>query len=264
MKNAAWRLGAVLGSVFLVSACRTAGETGKPEGIVGGIDLARITIYDQRPAPDGLQSGAPYMRAVIDEGFYVMSGTGRIELHDVHNGFRSVNLFPGRYVQIPPCTLHRLIDTDHLVVLSITESAGPAARNDARIYFGQAVDENPAEFARLASLAEAEGLEGALKRRDEAVRAYTLFLDLWKFDKVAYYKELERFVGLHLNAVTRKRKEFKGEADAAAWAAHYRARLKNLPLNRDEMSPAFYFPPEAEIPGLSGFLLPVTNLERIK
>ncbi|MCX6567222.1 MAG: cupin domain-containing protein [Candidatus Aminicenantes bacterium] len=264
MKNLSRWLGAVLGSVFLVSACRPAGETGKPEGIIGGIGLTRITVYDQRPAPDGLQSGAPYMRAVTDEGFYVISGTGRIELHDVHNGFRSVNLSPGRYVQIPPCTLHRLIGTDHLVVLGVTGSAGPAARNDARIYFGQAVDENPVEFVRLTGLAEAEGLEGALKRRDEAVRAYTLFLELWKFDKVAYYRELERFAGVHLKTAAAKRNEFDGKAGSAAWTARYRARLKNLPLNRDEMPPAFYFPPEEEIPGLSGLLLPVTNLEKIK
>jgi len=264
MKNAARWLGAFLGSVFLVSACRDAGVAGKPEGIVGGIGLTRITVYDQRPAPDGLHSGAPYMRAVTDEGFYVIGGTGRVELHDVHYGFRSINLSPGRYVQIPPCTLHRLIDTDHLVVLSVTGSAGPAAKNDARIYFGQVVDEHPAEYDRLAGLAEAEGLEGALKRRDEAVRAYGDFFELWTFDKVAYYKELERFVGLHLNAVAAKRNEFDGAAGAAAWTAFFRARLKNLPLNRDELPPVFHFPAETETPGLNGLLLPVTNLATIK
>ena len=103
-----------------------------------------------------------------------------------------------------------------------------------------------------------------MKLRDEAVRAYSAFFELWKFDKVAYYKELERFVGLHLNAAAAKRDEFDGGAGAAAWAAHFRARLKNLPLNRDEMPPAFHFPPEAEIPGLNGLLLPVTNLETVK
>jgi hypothetical protein len=44
---------------------------------------------------------------------------------------------------------------------------------------GRAVDENPAEFARLTGLAKAKGLEGALDRRDAAVRAYAELLDLW-------------------------------------------------------------------------------------
>jgi len=265
MKHAALRIGAVLASAFLLAACRDSGPAGKAEGIVGGIGLARITVYDQRPGPDGLFSGAPYMRAVTDEGFYVMSGTGRLEIHDVRKGFRSINLSPGRYVQVPPCTLLRLVGTDHLVVLSLRAGPGKeAGEEDVRLYFGQVADENPAEYERLAGGAGAEGLEGALKRRDEAVRAYGSFFSLWSFDRVAYYKELERFVGHVLNAAAAGRTQLGDGTAGSGWTARHRARLKDLPLNRDEIPAVFSFPPEKESLGWSGLVLRVTSLDAVK
>jgi len=268
MKNTARISGSLSALVllFLVSACGPADNPAKAGRIVGGIGLTRIAVYEQRPGPDGLLTGAPIIHAVIDEGFYVMSGSGRLELNDVHRGFRSINLIPGRYVQVPPCTLYRLVSNDHLVVLSLTSGGLPAEEVDFRIYFGKDADASPAEYARLSGLAAAEGLEGALKRRDEAVRAYSLFISLWKLDKPTYYMELERFVGLQLNEAAPKRDAIGKAVDTgpAAWTARFRARLKDLPLNRNEMSPVFYFPPEKESPGLSGLVQPVTNLEEIK
>ncbi|MHB8054161.1 MAG: hypothetical protein ACYDH3_02805 [Candidatus Aminicenantales bacterium] len=268
MKNTARRGGSIsaLALIFLVSACGPAGNPAKAGGVVGGIGLTRIAVYEQRPGPDGLFSGAPVIHAVIDEGFYAMSGSGRIELNDVHRGFRTINLTPGRYVQVPPCTLYRLISVDHLVVLNLTASGAPEEADDTRIYFGKDVDANPAEYARLSGLAAAEGLEGALKRRDEAVKAYSLFVSLWKLDKPTYYVEIERFVGLQLDAAAPKRAAIGKAVDAgpAAWTARFKARLRDLPLNRNEMPPVFHFPPETETPGLSGLLLLVTNLEAIK
>lgn len=249
-----------------VSACGPAGHPEKAGGVVGGIGLTRITVYEQRPGPDGLNAGAPMIHAVLDEGFYVMSGSGRIELHDVHRGFRSINLSSGRYVQVPPCTLYRLVSSDHLVVLSLTAAGVAAEADDTRIYFGKDVDTNPAEYDKLNGLAATEGLEGALKRRDEAVRAYELFLSLWKIGKPTYYVELERFVGRQLDAAGPKRAALdKAVAGGpAAWAARYQARIKDLPLNRDAMSPVFQFPPETETPGVSGMCLALSNLEEIK
>ena len=250
---------------IFVSACGPTGRPGKSGGLVGGIALTRIAVFEQRPGPDGLHSGAPLIHAVFDEGFYAVSGSGRIELHDVHRGFRSINLSPGRYVQVPPCTLYRLISSDHLVVLSLAAARAPAEADDTRIYFGKDVDVNPAEYDRLNGLAAKNGLEGALARRDEAVRAYMFFASLWKVDKPTYFMELERFVGRQLDAAGPKRAGLdKAVAEGpAAWVARYQARVKDLPLNRNEMPPMFHFPPDAETPGASGMCLPVLILEQI-
>lgn len=267
MKRSAWTWGTILALSLLIPACRNEeGTVMAKEGVIGGIGLTRLTVYDQRPAPDGLQSGSPHIHAITDEAYYVMSGSGKVELHDLRFGFRSIDLTPGRFIQFPPCTLHRLVNTGHLVILVVMGNAGLAEHGDARIYFGKAVDDKPAEYDRLVGLAQADGLEGALTRRDEAVRAYQSFVDLWTFDKVAYYRELERFITVQLGAAAAKRKEFGDavQAGPGAWANRYRARVKNLPLNMDEMSPIFYFPSEETTFGMCGILQPVSNVATIK
>ncbi|MBE0711842.1 MAG: cupin domain-containing protein [Candidatus Aminicenantes bacterium] len=238
---------------------------GRAEDLISGIGLTQLTVYDQRPAPDGLMSGSPHVHAVTDEGYYVMSGRGRVELHDLKDGFRSVELAPGRYVQFPPGVVHRLVNTDHLVLLVVMGNAGLAERGDARIYFGKAVDENPVEFARLAGLAKAKGLEGALDRRDAAIRAYVGLLEIWAKDRKAYFRELERFIGVHMKAAAGLRKGFSEavEAGPVAWGERFRKRLENLPLGREELSPVLHLPPDETTLGMCGILRPVTKLEAV-
>jgi mannose-6-phosphate isomerase-like protein (cupin superfamily) len=238
---------------------------GRAEELISGIGLTHLTVYDQRPAPDGLMSGSPHVHAVTDEGYYVVSGRGRVELHDLKDGFRPVELSPGRYVQFPPGVVHRLVSTDHLVLVVVMGNAGLAERGDARIYFGKAVDENPAEFARLVGLAKVKGLEGALDRRDAAIRGYVGLLELWAKDREAYFRELERFIGVHMKAAAELRKGFSEavEAGPVAWGERFRKRLENLPFGRDQLSPVLHLPPEETTLGMCGVLRPVTKLEAV-
>ena len=238
---------------------------GRAEDLISGIGLTHLTVYDQRPAPDGLMSGSPHVHALTDEGYYVVSGRGRVELHDLKDGFRSVELSPGRYIQFPPGVVHRLVSTDHLVLLVVMGNAGLAERGDARIYFGKAVDENPAEFARLVGLAKAKGLEGALDRRDAAIRAYVGLLESWAKDRQAYFRELGRFIGVHMKAAAGLRKGFSEavEAGPVAWGERFRKRLENLPLGREELSPILHLPPDETTLGMCGVLRPVTKLEAV-
>jgi mannose-6-phosphate isomerase-like protein (cupin superfamily) len=210
-----------------------------PEPLVGGIGLTELTVYDERPAPDGLMSGSPHVHALTDEAYYVLGGRGRVELHDLASGFRSVDLRPGRYVQFPPGTLHRLVNEDRLVILAVMGNAGLAERGDARIYFGRGVDDDPAEYARLAGLALTNGLEGALDRRDAAVRAYAGLMGLWSKDRPAYFRELGRFL-----AVQRK------AASALRPSSHEAAASR----------PALYVPSAASTLGMCGHLRPVAGL----
>lgn len=237
----------------------------RPEDLISGIGLTRLTVYDQRPAPDGKMSGSPHVHAVTDEGYYVIGGRGRVELHDLEYGFRTVDLEPGRYLQFPPGTLHRLVNTDQLVILVVMGNAGLAERGDARIYFGKAVDEDPVEFARLTGLAKDRGLEGALDRRDAAIRAYMGLLELWAKDRPAYDRELGRFLGVHMKAAEGLRAGF-GEAvgsGPAAWAEKLRRRLAALPKPGAEPAPVLHTPPDAVTYGMCGVLRPVISLEAV-
>jgi mannose-6-phosphate isomerase-like protein (cupin superfamily) len=234
--------------------------------VIGGIGLTHLTVYDQRPAPDGLNSGCPHVHAVTDEGYYVMSGSGRVEIHDVRFGFRSVELLPGRYLQFPPGTLHRLVSVDRLTILVVMGNAGLAERGDARIYFGKRIDDDPAEFARLVGLAKAGGIEGALKRRDAAVRAYRELMKFWKSDRPAYDAELKRFIDLHLATAAGQREAFLDAVRSGplAWVERARARLAALPLkSAGDISPLLHLPPVEPLLGMCGLLRPVTSLEPV-
>jgi mannose-6-phosphate isomerase-like protein (cupin superfamily) len=251
---------AVLALAFAALVARPA--SGLAEDLISGIGLTHLTVYDQRPAPDGLMSGSPHVHAVTDEGYYVVSGRGRVELHDLKHGFRTVDLSPGRYLQFPPGTLHRLVNTDHLVLLVVMGNAGLAERGDARIYFGQEVDDDPAEFERLVGLAKAQGLEGALDRRDAAIRAYGGLLELWKTDRAAYFAELARFIGVHRKAAARLGGGFAKavEDGPVAWGERFRERVANLPAATEEGGPLLHVPTGGTTLGMCGVLRPVTTL----
>ena len=258
------RTGAVI-ATLLVAALAFRPAAAPAEDIISGIGLTHLTVYDQRPAPDGKMSGSPHLHAVTDEGYYVMSGQGKVELHDLENGFRTVDLTPGRYLQFPPGTLHRLVNTDRLVLLVVMGNAGLAERGDARIYFGKAVDEDPAEFDRLVGLAKAKGLEGALDRRDAAIRAYMGLVELWTKDQPAYYAELARFIRVHMQAAARQVSSFGRavEAGPMAWGQRFRKRLENLPGGSDEAGPILHVPSGSTTLGMCGILRPVTGFEAV-
>lgn len=243
-----------------------AAAAGAADGLIAGIGLTRLTVYEQRRAPDGLNSGSPHVHAVTDEAYYVLSGNGRVELHDLAHGFRTVDLTPGTFLQFPPCTLHRLISTDHLVILAIMGNSGLAERGDARIYFGRAVDEDPSEYARLVNLPGGRGLEGALDRRDAAVKAYLPFLDLWSADREAYRSELARFIDLHLRAAAVRRAEFSSIVDSGiqAWAERTAARLAGLPQTPAPSDPLIARPPAEPLLGMCGLLEPVVDPEPVQ
>lgn len=198
--------------------------------LIAGIGLTRLKVYEQRPAPDGELCGCAHVHACTDEGYYVVSGSGAIELHDLRQGFRRVPLAPGDYVQFPPETLHRSVSTRQLEVLAVMGNAGLAEHGDARIYFGPVIDADPAEFARLVALPKANGLGGALERRDASVRAYMKLLALWRDDRNAYFAELARFVGVHKRALATRTAELEQviEDGPARWVRRGLDRVHGL------------------------------------
>ena len=261
------RLLIILSCALVLTSCAAfaqADET-QAKGLIGGIGLTHLTVYEQRSAPDGLNSGSPHVHAVTDEAYYVLGGTGKAELHDVQHGFRTVELRQGQYLQFPPCVLHRIVSTGSLVILAVMGNAGLAERGDARIYFGKSVDGNPTEFARLTGLAKEKGLDGALERRDAAVRAYQDLLKLWKTDKSAYFGELSRFIQAHLTAMEQIKPRF---ADAVArgplqWGKLSRQRLDALPQGEPQPEAGFHDGEPKIAYGMCGILRPVLDLKAL-
>jgi hypothetical protein len=127
--------------------------------------------------------------------------------------------------------LHRIINDGGLEILGIMSNAGLSERGEARIYFGQAVDDDPAAYQRLVNLPKSKGLEGALERRDAAVAAYQQLLALHDNDRMAYRAELERFSRVHGEACRKDQAEYAAviESGPVRWADEALDRLENLP-----------------------------------
>jgi len=252
---------------FVVAATRLAAVTPvtSPQEIVGGVGLTHLTVYEERLAPDGVHSGSPHVHAVTDEGYYVLAGAGRVELHDLDRGYRVVELRAGAYLQFPPGTVHRLVNDGELTILVVMGNAGLPERGDARIYFGRAVDEDPAEYARLAGLAKDKGLAGALDRRDAAVKAYQGLLALWRTDRAAYRAELGRFLEVHRRGMAAEREKLAAgvAAGPAAWGERGLERVKALPGRMTGDAPLVHEPGGEPVLGMCGILKPVTALRPV-
>ena len=190
--------------------------------VLGGIGLTHLSVYQQRPGPDGVHAGCAHIHALTPEAYFGISGKGAIELHDPESGYRRVPLAKGSFVQFQPGTLHRSVSTDHLEVLAIMGNGGLAERGDARIYFGEEVDRDPLEYERLRGLV-ALGADGAMQRRDASAVAYGRLMSLWATDKRAYFTELERFLDVHRKNIAAKAGAFREAINAGPVAVGVQA-----------------------------------------
>jgi hypothetical protein len=113
------------------------------------------------------------------------------------------------------------------------------------------------------------GLEGALQRRDEAVRAYQHLMELWITNRLLYRGELERFFDVHRAAMSKIANTLLEQVSHGplAWGELTRARIESLrspgtqprapvSLNRRSQS-------ETAL-GMCGVLRPVLYLEKLR
>jgi mannose-6-phosphate isomerase-like protein (cupin superfamily) len=227
------------------------------QGALAGIGLTHLTVYEH--------SGCAHVHAVTDEAYYVIAGTGAVELHDLDHGFRSVALSPGSFVQFTPGTLHRSVNHCGLTVLALMSNAGLAERGDARIWFGPQVDADPAGYDALVRLRE-QGLAGALERRDRSVAAYMELMRLWAEDRAAYRAELKRFIDLHARAMAPLRERFAQVVrhGPAAWLETAVTRIGALPqLSGAAEATSIGAAPGEQKLGMCGLLRPLDITEPV-
>jgi mannose-6-phosphate isomerase-like protein (cupin superfamily) len=217
-----------------------------------------VAVYEQRPGPDGLTTGCPHVHGICAEAYYVLEGSGHVELHDLERGLYRVDLEPGAYLQFPPNVMHRLVSEDGLVILGIMSNAGLAENGDARIYFGKAIDTDTEAYNAAVGLVT-KGLMGALERRDLAVKGYQELLQLWKDDRDAYFEELDRFMRLHRENVESDPSKYLPyvEQGPKGWGHHTESLLTGTTEDKSG-NPVIRDLPEGEPRfGMCGILHPV-------
>lgn len=144
----------------------------------GGVAVSILRVYDWE-TEDGLRGGSPHLHTASSEGYVVTAGSG--EVHTVSAEGRGIRrLEPGEVVWFSPGTVHRLVNHDGLELVVAMQNAGLPEAGDAVLTFPADVLDDPAAYARAATLpagTEDERAAAARARRDLAVRGYLDLLE---------------------------------------------------------------------------------------
>jgi mannose-6-phosphate isomerase-like protein (cupin superfamily) len=143
-----------------------------------GVGLTHMKVYDD-VGPDGIIGGAPHLHAVSSEIYFVISGTGSIELLDI-DGLSTVELVPNKVVFFRPGVVHRVINPNrNLHLLSITQNGGLPERGDFVLTFPRELLSNPAAYNKAVRVTD---YKEAIRRRDLAVEGFTPLREAFKKD----------------------------------------------------------------------------------
>ncbi len=134
----------------------------------GGTLLTRLKVYET-PGPDGQRGGTPHVHLVCTELYFVLSGSGAVEIID-RNGFSRVELCTHAAYLFTAGTVHRLINPHgDFEVLIVMQNSGLPERGDNIVTFSNEVLEDPSRFALEMN---AITLSDALRRRDRGVDGF--------------------------------------------------------------------------------------------
>ncbi|HVS70339.1 MAG TPA: cupin [Phycisphaerae bacterium] len=134
----------------------------------GGIGLTHIRVYSEN-CPDGVPGGGAHVHLACSEIYYVLKGTGSIELLSI-DGIHTESLEPHKAVFFRPGIFHRVLNPNRdLELLDIMQNGGLPERGDFVMSFPSDVLASPAAYAqavRVTNLAE------ATRRRDLSIKGY--------------------------------------------------------------------------------------------
>lgn len=138
-----------------------------------GVGLTHIKVYDT-PGPDGIISGGAHIHLVCSEIYYVLKGTGQVELLCA-DGLETIDLVPNKAVFFRPGTFHRVLNPEkNLEILAIMQNGGLPERGDFVMSFPPETLTNPAAYA---AAVRARDLPEALRRRDLSLRGFQQLKD---------------------------------------------------------------------------------------
>ncbi len=91
----------------------------------GGVGLTHIRVYSES-CPDGLVGGGAHIHMVCSEIYYVLSGTGQVEVLS-SEGLETIDLVPAKAVFFRPGLFHRVLNPNkNLELLAIMQNGGLA------------------------------------------------------------------------------------------------------------------------------------------
>jgi mannose-6-phosphate isomerase-like protein (cupin superfamily) len=158
----------------------------------GATLVTRLKVYDT-VTPDGQIGGTPHIHLMCTEMYYVLSGSGAIELLDM-NGFSRVEVGPDSALVFSPGTIHRLINPHgDLLVLVIMQNSGLPERGDNVVSF---TEEWMVHDGRYNEAMMIQSVEEAHRRRDRGVKGFLQLKAAFEESPDAGQRALQRFYDL--------------------------------------------------------------------
>jgi mannose-6-phosphate isomerase-like protein (cupin superfamily) len=129
-----------------------------------GVGLTHVKVYDE-PQPDGLIAGTAHIHCVCSEMYYIIAGTGQMELLSVE-GYQIVDIQPHKLILFRPGVIHRCLNPHrNLEILAIMQNGGLPERGDFVITLPNEVLTSPAAYTAAVRVTNHAD---AIRRRDLA------------------------------------------------------------------------------------------------
>lgn len=179
----------------------------------GATLLTRLNVYDT-PGPDGQIGGTPHVHLICTELYYVLSGSGAVELID-KNGFARVELKTQSAYLFTSGTIHRLINPHgDMELLIVMQNSGLPERGDNIVTFPTEVLADP---SRYATAMKAERLSDALRRRDRGVEGFLEMKSAFERSPHDGRKALDEFYKLCVKRTAPQHKEWYARVTQGAF-----------------------------------------------
>lgn len=170
----------------------------------GATLVTRLKVYDTA-SPDGQRGGTPHIHLMCTEMYFVLSGSGAVELLDM-NGFSRVELGPNSALVFSPGTIHRLINPQgDLLVLVVMQNSGLPERGDNVPCFADAWMADDVRFAEAMAVTS---IADAYLRRDRGVDGFLELKAAFDENQESGRRGLRRFYDLAAERSTNLRAEW--------------------------------------------------------
>lgn len=227
-----------------------------PLRMPGATLATRLKVYDS-PAPDGQIGGAPHMHLLCSEMYFVIGGSGAVEVIDA-DGFSRVELPLHSSFIFGPGILHRLLNPNRdLELLILIQNGGLVGRGDHIVTFPADVMSNDDAYAQAMN---GTTLEQAQQRRDQGVQGFLEIKTAFEQGLLAGRVALEAFYKAAAERTASRRAEWRevitGEAlSEAQETLHHADRLAQGNVNYLLRSQHFFIQPAPYLnAGFSGQL----------
>ena len=202
--------------------------------IPGSTISVKVKVYDT-PSPDGQISGTPHVHLLCTEMYFVLQGSGSVEVID-NNGFSAIELLPHSTLIFSPGTIHRLINPNRDLELLVIEQSGLPEYGDNIVCFTSEWLESD---SRSAEAMRVKSLEDAYLRRARGVEGFLQLKTAFSESLAVGQEALGRFYELALQRTSHLQSRWKNVIADGALAEAQNTLAKLSSLNSGDISHLF-------------------------